>query len=241
MEKNYEGDSYVDASGKLRLPGEQYVDYAGILRMPGEQYVDASGVLRMPGEQYVDASGVLRMPGEQYVDSSGVLRMPAVKQEDSIEYNPINNISIPSNNENKYASYSGPIDKEFTLGKLLVRIFLLLIFVGAAFTSFWEEVVVPIYSGNYMTWLLLPIIISSIISSIICILLYKKYLHIFGYFVRNITSIVPNLIYFLALTKFNSDSESLAAVIIFSIAISLITAYISLIVTKLFRKKFNRG
>lgn len=240
MEKKYEGEQYVDASGKLRMPGEQYVDASGVLRMPGEQFVDYAGILRMPGDQYVDASGALRMPDEQYVDASGVLRMPAVKKEDSIEYNPVNNVSIPSDSKNKYTTYSGPIDKEFTLGKLLIRIFLVLIFVGASFTSVWEEVVIPMYNGNYLTWLIIPLSISSIISSIICILLYKKYLHIFGYFIRNITSIIPNIIYFLIITKFSSNSESLAAVIIFSVAISLIAAYISLIVTKIYRKKFNK-
>ena len=178
---------------------------------------------------------------DTFVDANGQLRMPIEEKEEKFtQDNPINSIKMPDNNQNKYIpGYSGPAGKSVTLGKLLVRIFLILIFVGAAFTKVWEEVVLPMYNGNYLTWIVYPFIIGTVISSIVCILLYKKYLHIFGYLIRNIASIIPLLVYFLIITKFNSNSDSLAAVIIFSIAISLIVAYISLIITKMYRKKFN--
>ena len=78
-------------------------------------------------------------------------------------------------------------DKPITLGKISARICITLIFIEAAFTKVGEEVVVPMYNGNYLTWVILPFIIGIIISSVICIVLYKKYLHIFGYFIRTLS------------------------------------------------------
>lgn len=241
MGKKYKKDTFFDANGQLRMAGDQYYDAKGMLRGPEDQFYDYKGILRMPGEEYYDAKGILRQPGEEYYDASGQLRMPIEEKEEKFtQDNPINSIKMPDNNQNKYIpGYSGPAVKSFTLGKLLVRIFLILIFVGAAFTKVWEEVVVPMYNGNYLTWIVYPFIIGTVISSIVCILLYKKYLHIFGYFIRNIASIIPLLVYFLVITKFSSNSDSLAAVTIFSIAISLIVAYVSLVITKIYRKKFN--
>ena len=243
MGKKYKKDAFFDANGQLRMTGDQYYDAKGMLRGPEDQFYDSKGILRLPGEEYYDAKGILRQPGEEYYDASGQLRTPIEEKEEKFtQDNPINNIQISNNNQNKYTSgSSGPADKPLTLGKILIRIFIILIFIGAAFTKVWEEVVIPMYNGNYLTWIILPFVIGTIISSIICIILYKKYLHIFGYFVRTISSIIPLLIYFLVLTKFNTNSDLLAAVIIFSVALSLVIAYVSLLVVKMYRKKYNRG
>lgn len=243
MGKKYKKDAFFDANGQLRMTGDQYYDAKGMLRGPEDQFYDSKGILRLPGEEYYDAKGILRQPGEEYYDASGQLRTPIEEKEEKFtQNNPINNIQISNNNQNKYTSgSSGPADKPLTLGKILIRIFIILIFIGAAFTKVWEEVVIPMYSGNYLTWIILPFVIGTIISSIICIILYKKYLHIFGYFVRTISSIIPLLIYFLILTKFNTNSDLLAAVIIFSVALSLVIAYVSLLVVKMYGKKYNRG
>lgn len=243
MEKKYKKDTFFDSNGQLRMAGDQYYDSKGMLRGPEDQFYDSKGILRLPGEEYYDAKGILRQPGDQYYDESGQLRIPIEeKEEDFALNNSINSIQMPSNSQNKYPSgSSGMSDKPITLGKILARICITLIFIGAAFTKVWEEVVVPMYNGNYLTWVILPFIIGIIISSIICIVLYKKYLHIFGYFIRTMSSIIPLFIYFLILTKFNSDSDLLAATFIFSIALSLVVSYVSLFITKMYRKKYNRG
>ena len=243
MGKKYKKDTFFDANGQLRMAGDQYYDSKGMLRGPEDQFYDSKGILRMPGEEYYDAKGILRQPGDQFYDESGQLRTPIEEKEENFTLNnPINSIHMPNDSQNKYPSGSSGIsDKPLTFGKILTRICITLIFIGAAFTKVWEEVVVPIYNGNYLTWVILPFVVGTIVSSIICIFLYKKYLHIFGYFIRTISSIVPLLIYFLILTKFSSNSDSLAAVFIFSVAISLVVSYVSLFITKLYRKKYNRG
>ena len=243
MVKKYKKDVFIDANGQLRMTGDQYYDAKGMLRGAEDQFYDYKGILRMPGEEYYDAKGILRQPGEEYYDASGQLRTPIEEKEDNyVQDNPINNIKMPSDSQNKYApGYSGPADKPLSLGKILVRILISLIFIEAAFTKVWEEVVILMYNGNYLTWAILPFIIGTIISSIICIFLYRKYLHIFGYFIRTLSSIAPLFIYYLILTNFSSNSDSLAAVFIFSVAISLVISYVSLFITKLYRKNYNRG
>lgn len=208
-----------------------------------DTFFDANGQLRMAGDQYYDAKGMLRGLEDQFYVESGQLRTPIEEKEENFTLNnPINSIHMPNDSQNKYPSGSSGIsDKPLTFGKILTRICITLIFIGAAFTKVWEEIVVPIYNGNYLTWVILPFVVRTIVSFIICIFLYKKYLHIFGYFIRTISSIVPLLIYFLILTKFSSSSDSLAAVFIFSVAISLVVSYVSLFITKLYRKKYNRG
>lgn len=240
MTKKYKKDVFFDADGQLRMTGDQFYDAKGMLRGSEDQFYDSKGILRMPGEEYYDAKGILRQPGDQYYDASGQLRTPIEqKEEDFTQDNPMDNIQTPSYNQNKYAS--GYSDRPLTLGKILARIFIMIIFIGAAFTKVWEEVVIQVYNGNYLTWVILPLLIGTIISSIICIFLYKKYLHIFGYFIRTISSIIPLFFYFLILTRFSSNSDSLAAIFIFSVAISLVVAYISFFITKMYRKKYNRG
>lgn len=168
-----------------------------------DTFFDANGQLRMAGDQYYDAKGMLRGLEDQFYVESGQLRTPIEEKEENFTLNnPINSIHMPNDSQNKYPSGSSGIsDKPLTFGKILTRICITLIFIGAAFTKVWEEVVVPIYNGNYLTWVILPFVVGTIVSSIVCIFLYKKYLHIFGYFIRTISSIVPLLIYFLILTK----------------------------------------
>lgn len=243
MVKKYKKDTFFDSNGQLRMAGDQYYDSKGILRGPEDQFYDSKGILRLPGEEYYDAKGILRQPGDQFYDESGQLRTPIEEKEENFTLNnPTNSIHMPNDSQNKYPSGSSGIsDKPLTFGKILTRICITLIFIGAAFTKVWEEVVAPIYNGNYLTWVILPFVVGATVSSIICIFLYKKYLQIFGYFIRTILSIVPLFIYFLILTKFSSNSDSLAAVFIFSVAISLVSSYASLFITKLYRKKYNRG
>ena len=158
MGKKYKKDAFFDANGQLRMTGDQYYDAKGMLRGPEDQFYDSKGILRLPGEEYYDAKGILRQPGEEYYDASGQLRTPIEEKEEKFtQNNPINNIQISNNNQNKYTfGSSGPADKPLTLGKILIRIFIILIFIGAAFTKVWEEVVIPMYSGNYLTWIILP-------------------------------------------------------------------------------------
>lgn len=231
--KKQNNSEFYDSKGMLRQNGESFYDSKGMLRQAGEEFYDAKGILRQPGEEFYDSKGMLRQPGDEYYDEQGALRSGGVetKEENIQSSKPVFTPSSTTTRKDAVA----PMEKSITTGKIIIRIFLLIIFLGGAFTSVWEEVVTPL-NGNIVTWFIIPIIITSIISSLLCLILYKIYHHIFGYFVRTLTSIIPSALYFLVITKFSSDSNILAGVIIFTMAISLITAFLPPLSIKLYQK-----